>query len=236
MTNQPVSQPGVFANKAEDSIPGLSLPWPPEAYEIAKEARAANALKLEALIRKLQRKTRRRRRDCAFFLLRQIARTPRQQVWTEDEIDRVRELALSLTSEAIAAKIGRSAAAVRCMCKRQRIRLREVRCDFFSLNSLAAEMRVRRVEVNYWIDQGWLEATRMEQSKVLTYKITPEALEQCLRVHRDQLLKRNVRSSTIIRVFREYCYVPKHTDGEQLLKVREATREQAAFDLVKQNQ
>jgi hypothetical protein len=31
--------------------------------------------------------------------------------------------------------------------------------------------------------------------------------------------------------FANNCYVPKHTDGEQLLKVREAKHEQAAFDL-----
>jgi hypothetical protein len=230
MTNQPVSQPELFADKTEGSCPEPSLPWPPEAYELAREAKAANALKLEALILRLQRKTGRRQRDCALFLLRQISETRRPQVWTDDEINKVRELALSLSSEAIATKLGRSAEAVRCMCKRKRIRLREVRCDFFSINSLATEMHVRTDEVKYWIAQGWLEATRVELNKVVSYKITPEALKKCLRVHRDQLQKRYVRSSIIIRVFREYCYVPKHTDGEQLLKVREAKREQVAFD------
>ena len=28
-----------------------------------------------------------------------------------------------------------------------------------------------------------------------------------------------------------FCYVPKHTVGEQLLQVREAKREQAAYEL-----
>jgi len=72
---------------------------------------------------------------------------------------------------------------------------------------------------------------RSNKKKGVAYKITPEVLQKCLRVHLDQLQKRHVRSAPIIRVFREYCYVPKHTDGEQLLKVREAKREQAAFDL-----
>lgn len=236
MKNQPVSQPEFFADKPECSFSELSLPWPPEAYEFARQAKAANALKLESLIRRLQRRTGRRRRDCALFLLRQIASTRHPQVWTDDEIDKVRELALSLSSDAIAAKLGRSAEAVRCMCKRKMIRLREVRCDFFSIHSLAAEMHVRSDEVKYWIAQGWLEATKVEQKRGVSYKITPEALQKCLRVHLDQLQKRHVRSSAIIRVFREYCYVPKHTDGEQLLKVREAKREQAAFDLFQEEQ
>jgi hypothetical protein len=236
MTNQPVSQPEFFADKTEGSFPDPSLAWPPEAYELAREAKAANALKLEALIRRLQRKTGRRQRDCALFLLRQIASTRRPQVWTDDEIDKVRELALSFSSEAIATKLGRSAEAVRCMCKRKGIRLRELRCDFFSINSLATEMHVRSDEVKYWIAQGWLEATKVKLNKGVSCKITPEALQKCLRVHLDELQKRHVRSSAIIRVFREYCYVPKHTDGEQLLKVREAKREQFAFDLFLEEQ
>ena len=41
---------------------------------------------------------------------------------------------------------------------------------------------------------------------------------------------RNIRSSTIFAVFNQFCYVPKHTTGEQLLQVREAKREQAAYE------
>jgi hypothetical protein len=33
------------------------------------------------------------------------------------------------------------------------------------------------------------------------------------------------------RAYCDYCYVPKHTIGEQLLQVRQAKREQTAFDL-----
>jgi hypothetical protein len=35
--------------------------------------------------------------------------------------------------------------------------------------------------------QGWLEATKIEGKKGVAYKITPEALQKCLRVHLDQL-------------------------------------------------
>jgi hypothetical protein len=45
-----------------------------------------------------------------------------------------------------------------------------------------------------------------------------------------QVLQRCFRSSNILAVFQQYCYVPKHTIGEQLLQVREAKREQAAYD------
>jgi hypothetical protein len=45
-----------------------------------------------------------------------------------------------------------------------------------------------------------------------------------------ELQKRNIRSSTILSVFNQFCYVPRHTVGEQLLQVREAKREQAAYE------
>ena len=44
------------------------------------------------------------------------------------------------------------------------------------------------------------------------------------------LQKRNIRRSTILAVFNQFCYVPKHTVGEQLLQVREAKREQTAYE------
>ena len=62
------------------------------------------------------------------------------------------------------------------------------------------------------------------------YLISPEALQRCLREHLQDLQKRNIRSSTILAVFHQFCYVPKHTVGEQLLQVREAKREQAAYE------
>ena len=89
-------------------------------------------------------------------------------------------------------------------------------------------MHVRKAEIRYWIEQGWLEAVRKDQGRRTCYNISPEALQRCLREHLQDLQKRDIRSSTILAVFNQFCYVPKHTVGAQLLQVREAKREQAA--------
>jgi hypothetical protein len=91
-------------------------------------------------------------------------------------------------------------------------------------------MHVRKAEIVLWIDQGWLEATNEGQGRTVAYLISPEALQRCLREQLQDLQKRNIRSSTILAVFNQFCYVPKHTVGEQLLQVREAKREQAAYE------
>ena len=37
--------------------------------------------------------------------------------------------------------------------------MREIRCDLFSVDSLARALHVGKPEVLFWIKQGWLEAT-----------------------------------------------------------------------------
>ena len=142
----------------------------------------------------------------------------------------MRDLLIANPVETVASKIGRSASSVRQLCGRLGIRVRELRCDLFSVNSLAVAMHVRKSEIRYWIDQGWLEAVPKDQGRRTCYNISPEALQRCLREHWQDLQKRNIRSVTILAVFHQFCYVPKHTIGEQLLQVREAKREQAAYE------
>lgn len=150
--------------------------------------------------------------------------------WTEGEVEQVRELLVANPLEVVSKKIGRSPSSVKHLCSRLGIRIRELRCDLFSVNSLAAAMHVRKAEIIVWIEQGWLEAVREDETRRKSYKISPEALQRCLREHLPDLQKRNIRSANILAVFQQYCYVPKHTIGEQLLQVREAKREQVAYE------
>jgi hypothetical protein len=204
--------------------------WSQEAYTIARQARSLNFLKIEPLIQKLQQTSGRSRRDCVLLIHRCTQERPMRRSWTEEEIDQVRELLVANSVEEVAKKIGRSPSSVKHLCSRLGIRSRELRCDLFSLTGLAAAMHVRKAEILVWIERGWLEAVREDEAKPRSYKISPEALQRCLREHLSDLQKRNIRSANILAVFQQYCYVPKHTVGEQLLQVREAKREQAAYD------
>jgi hypothetical protein len=204
--------------------------WSSEACALAQQARSLNFLKIEPLIQKLQQISGRSRRDCVILIHRCVQQKPLRRSWTEEEIDQVRELLVANPIEVVARKIGRSTSSVKHICSRQGIRIKEIRCDLFSINSLAAAMHVRKAEIVFWIDQGWLEVTKEGQGRTVAYLISPEALQRCLREHLQDLQKRNIRSSTILAVFNQFCYVPKHTVGEQLLQVREAKREQAAYD------
>ena len=204
--------------------------WSSEACALAQQARSLNFLKIEPLIQKLQQISGRSRRDCVILIHRCVQQKPLRRSWTEEEIDQVRELLVANPVDVVARKIGRSTSSVKHLCSRRRIRIKELRCDLFSINSLAAAMHVRKAEIVFWIDQGWLEVTKEGQGRTVAHLISPEALQRCLREHLQDLQKRNIRSSTILAVFNQFCYVPKHTVGEQLLQVREAKREQAAYE------
>ena len=212
------------------TVPARDTQWSQEAYTIARQARSLNFLKIEPLIQKLQQTSGRSRRDCVVLIHRCTQEKPIRRSWTEEEVEQVRELLVVHPLDVVAKKIGRTPSSVKHLCSRLGIKIRELRCDLFSVNSLAAAMHVRKSEITVWIKQGWLEAVQEDAAKSTSYKISPEALQRCLREHLPDLQKRNIRSANILAVFQQYCYVPKHTVGEQLLRVREAKREEAAYE------
>ncbi len=131
--------------------------------------------------------------------------------------------------EDVAKRLNRSPKAVRNVLRRNHLSVREIRCDLFSVQSLACALHVRKTEVLYWIEQHWLEATVECRGKRHLYIITPEALAQFYRQHHADLLRRGIRNQSLFEAYVQYCYSPKHTVGEQLLDVRRDKRERAAF-------
>jgi hypothetical protein len=124
---------------------------------------------------------------------------------------------------------GRTPKAIRNMLRRNQLSLRDIRCDLFSVESLATVLRVRKSEIVHWIEQRWLEASVGNRGKRHFYIITPEALTKLYKLHQHDLLKRGIRNQALFEAYLQYCFSPKHTVGEQLLDVRRDKRERAAF-------
>lgn len=87
-----------------------------------------------------------------------------------------------------------------------------------------------REEVLFWIGQGWLVASIRTQGHRHSYTITPESLTLLYKRHLPDLLKRGLPNRTLFEAYLEYCHVPKHTTGEQLLNVRRDKRERDAYE------
>jgi hypothetical protein len=126
--------------------------------------------------------------------------------------------------------LGRSVKAVRCALERNDLKIREIRCDMMSIDSLARILHVRKTEIQSWIDKGWLEATVRTHGKRASYVVTPEAFRALYTRHLTELLaEKRIPSVALFEAFYNYCFVPKHTIGTQLLTVRRDKRERAAF-------
>jgi hypothetical protein len=211
----------------------LRLPydWGADARALAAQAQALSGHKLDQLVRRLQRQTGRSREACWRFVLQfGLKSRDEHRRWTEKEIETLREKLAVHSVEETAKVLGRSANAIRCALRRNDLKVREIRCDFLSVEALARILRVRKAEIHSWIEKKWLEATTQVNGKRLTYIITPEAFRALYTHHlRDLLEQKRVPNTALFEAFYNYCFVPKHTIGTQLLTVRRDKRERAAF-------
>jgi hypothetical protein len=204
--------------------------WSPKAKQMSAEAKVLTGSKLEQLVVRIQRHTGRPKDTCWRFVIQYgIKEKPEYRRWTDPEFELVREELVKGTVEQVAKKLNRTPKAIRNMLRRNQLSLRDIRCDLFSVESLATVLRVRKTEIVHWIEQGWLEANVGNRGKRHFYIITPEALTKLYKHHQPDLLKRGIRNQALFEAYLQYCFSPKHTVGEQLLDVRRDKRERAAY-------
>ncbi|HLH36143.1 MAG TPA: hypothetical protein VKX41_15840 [Alloacidobacterium sp.] len=217
MTNQ-------FRSHAE------SQPWSAEAKALVTQAKVLSGNKLEQLVLRLQRHSGRSQESCWRFVIQHgIKSQVGNRRWTEEEIEAVREELVKCSVEEIARRIGRTARSVRSMLQRNQLLVREIRCDLFSVESLARALHIRKSEVLLWIEKGWLLATVRARAKRRSYSIAPESLARMYKQHLTDLLKRGIPNQSLFEAYVQYVHSSKHTVGEQLLEVRRHKRERAAF-------
>jgi hypothetical protein len=207
--------------------------WSPEALAMAAQGKVLSGNKLEQLVVRLQRHTGRTKEACWRLVIQHgIKGRKEHRRWTESELEIIREELVKRPIEEVAKKIDRTPKAIRNMLRRNRLSLREIRCDLFSVESLASALRVRKAEIVFWIEHGWLQASIASRGKRKSYAITPEALLNLYRQHHGDVLKRGIPNHALFEAYVQYCFSPKHTVGEQLLDVRRDKRERSAYATV----
>src|ERR1700722_19962704 len=133
--------------------------WSPEAMAMAAHAKVLSGNKLEQLVVRLQRHTGRTKESCWRFVIQYgLKGRVDHRRWTDSELDTVREELVKRSVDEVAKKLNRTPKAIRSMLMRNHLSVRQIRCDLFSLESLAAALHVRKTEILAWIDKGWLPA------------------------------------------------------------------------------
>jgi hypothetical protein len=209
--------------------------WSKEAFAMAAQSKVLSGNKLEQLVIRLQRHSGRSKEACWRFVIQHgLKGKVDHRRWTEPELELLREELVKRSVEEVAKKLNRTPQAIRSMLKRNELKVREIRCDLFSLDSLATALHVRKTEIRFWIEQGWLPASIGCKGKRRFHIITPEGLIYLYKHHQPDLLKRSIPNQSLFEAYVQYCYSPKHTVGEQLLDVRRDKRERASFSAVQQ--
>jgi len=214
--------------------PHPSGTWSDQALSIAAQARVVSGNKLEQLVVRLQRHTG-RTKDACWRFIRQYGLKDRveHRRWSDAELDMLREELVKNSVDEVARKLHRSPRAIRSVLLRNNLRVREIRADQFSLESLSAALHVSKPELLTWIDRGWLPASITESNGRKFYTITPENLQYLYKNHQQDLLRRGRSNLLLFEAYVQYCHSPKHTTGEHLLDVRRDKRERKAFEAVK---
>jgi hypothetical protein len=205
--------------------------WSAEAESLAVQAAVLSGNKLDQLVRRLQRQSGRSREACWRFVIQHgLKSRDEHRRWTEEEIELAREELTQHSVEEVAKRLKRTPPSLRAMLQRNHLSIREIRCDCFSIDSLARILHVRKAEIGAWIEKEWLQATVRPQGKRTAYFITPESFAALYRKHLQELLaERRIPHMSLFEAFYQYCYSPKHTQGTQLLVVRRDKRERAAY-------
>jgi len=198
---------------------------------MAAQAKVLSGSKLEQLVVRLQRHTGQTKEACWRFVIQYgLKGRLDHRRWTDEEFETLREGLVKFSLEEMASKLHRSPRALRAKLEHEGYSLREIRCDLFSIQSLACAVKVQRAQILSWIEKGWLPATIAKRSRRNHYTITPEALAYLYKNHLQDVLKSGVPNQSLFEAYVHYCYSPKHTVGEHLLSVRRDKRERAAYE------
>jgi len=149
----------------------------------------------------------------------------RYRQWTKGEQQKLLDLIASHPLEEVTVLLRRSPTSVRSMLHRLGASARMGQ-DWFTKHILAAALHVRPEEVQKWIDRGLLKCRTVNASGLKRQIIDAEDFCDFCKRHRGEIVGHRLNADRLSFV-QTFVFPPSHME---LLPVREAKREQAAYD------
>jgi hypothetical protein len=145
--------------------------------------------------------------------------------WTRDEQQKLLDLIASRSLEEVARLLRRSPTSVRSMLHRLGASARMGQ-DWFTKHTLAEALHVRAEAVQKWIDRGLLRSRVVETNGLQRQIIDAEAFCDFCKRNRGEIVGRRLNTDRLSFV-QTFVFPPSHME---LLPVREAKKERAAYD------
>jgi hypothetical protein len=181
---------------------------------------------LEALITRIVAVSGNPRAACWRFA-RQCGVTSKRSYrpWTKTEQQRLLDLIASHSFAEVTGSLRRSPTSVRAMLHRLGASARMGQ-DWFTKHTLAAALHIRAEDVQKWIDRGLLRSRMIETGGLERRIIAAEDFCDFCKQHRREIVGRRLNTDRLSFV-QTFVFPPSHME---LLPVREAKKEQAAYD------
>jgi hypothetical protein len=145
--------------------------------------------------------------------------------WTRNEQQKLLDLIASHTLQEVTVLLRRSPTSVRAMLHRLGASAR-MGLDSFTKHTLAEALHVRADEVQKWIDRGLLRSRIIETNGLRRKIIDAEDFCDFCKGHRREIVGHRLNADRLSFV-QTFVFPPSHME---LLPVREAKKEQAAYD------
>ena len=209
--------------------------WPGTARELVrahlrcrKSADSAPEVQiaLKALISQLAVVSGNPRGACWRFVRQQGIESKRKyQAWTKAEQQRLLDLISSHPLEEVTLLLRRSPTSVRSMLHRLGASARMGE-DWFTKHALAEALHVRSVEVQKWIDRGWLKSRVVGTEGLKRQLIDADDFCDFCKQHRKEVVGNRLNIDRL-NFLQTFVFPPSHAE---LLPVRSAKKEQEAYE------
>lgn len=181
---------------------------------------------LRALITNLAAVSGNPRRACWRFVRQSGLSSKRSyRQWTRAEQQKLLDLIASHSLHEVTLLLRRSPTSVRAMLYRLGANARMGE-DWFTKHTLARALHIRVEEIQKWIDRGWLKARTVGTDGLKREIIDAEDFCEVCKQHRREVVGRRLNSDRLNFV-QTFVFPPSHME---LLPVREAKKEQAAYE------
>jgi hypothetical protein len=231
----PVNQPSNQMRQLNQQGGRRNFRWPGVAREMVKahlktelSQRTGQGAQtgLKALITRIAAVSGNPREACWRFVRQSGVISKRSyRQWTRAEQQKLLDLIASRSLAEVTTLLHRSPTSVRAMLHRLGASARMGQ-DWFTKYTLAEALHVRAEEVQKWIDRGLLRSRIVEAGGLQRQIIAAEDFCDFCQQHRGEIMGRRLNPDRLSFV-QTFVFPPSHME---LLPVREAKKEQAAYD------
>lgn len=200
--------------------------WSKTARDLVRANVAASGAELSELVTRLVEQSGYPRWACWKFVRRMGIRSKRaQRRWTQSERKRLEKLIDLHPINEIATILRRSQSSVWHALYRMGASAAMGR-DSFTKNTLAVALHVSPVQVETWINRGWLKRREVQTGQIKRVIIAAEDFCEFCRAHTKDVVGNRLSKERLDFVY-HFAFPRSHAE---LLPVRESKKERSAYD------